>query len=139
MASVPCSMPTASSVAAGSECWRQQLGGGRLLTLFTTFRDSPDRRTIHRNTINNWSKLRSFGVQPLLYVVDLQRGRSMSLNDTEWSAVDHARQSGWIVRSYDDVSAESSGAVSRTPVLRHMFIDAERRSRYAHAVSRSHY
>jgi len=118
-------------VAAGSHCRRRQLERRRLLTLFTTFRDSRDQRAIHYNTINNWSKLRAFGVQPLLYVVDLQHRRSSPQNDTDWSAVDHARRSGWIVRAYNDVSTVSRPA-SRAPVLRHMFVDAERTSRYEH-------
>jgi len=117
-------------VAAGNQCRRQrlELKGRPLLTLFTTFRDSPDRRRIHRNTINNWSKLRSFGVQPLLYVVN----RSSSQNDTDWSAVEHARRSGWIVRPYHDVSTAASRHVSQAPILRLMFVDAERTYRYAH-------
>ena len=129
-------MPTGTSEnEKDRQCGRlQQLDGGGsllLLTLFTTVRDSPDRRTIHRNTIDNWAALRPFGVQPLLYVVDAERRRS-SEDDGDWSLVDHARRSGWTVRPYDHVV--SGATASRVPVLRHMFIDAERSSRWRLAV-----
>jgi len=89
-----------------------------------------DRRTIHRNTINNWSKLRPFGVQPLLYVVDQER----QCNHSEHLDVQYALQRGWMVRSYSNISAVSQRA-NHAPVLRHMFLDAERSSRLAHGVS----
>ena len=128
-------MPTGLSASEDcSHCRRLQQVDGRwrLLTLFTTFRHSANRRAIHRNTIDNWSTLRLFGVTPLLYVVDPERRGSSSENTIGWTAVkDHARRSGWIVRPYDDVSTRPSRSVSQAPVLRRMFIDAERTSRCA--------
>jgi len=69
---VSCLAIIADEEEEDSRCRRrlQQLADAtRLLTLFTTFRNSPDRRAIHRNTIDNWAALRSLGLNGFIVIM----------------------------------------------------------------------
>ena len=57
-----------------------------LITLFTTFKDIPSRRTVNTNTLRYWAKLRP-QVQPVLYV---EPGSSDYLTEL-------AKAEGWLV------------------------------------------
>lgn len=80
-----------------------------ILTLFTSFKESPNREPVHRSTIENWSKLRPL-VQPVLYSVP-SIGTFKRNNTLE----QYARELGWKVLPCKGTSEKN------VPVLKWMF------------------
>lgn len=74
-----------------------------LLTLFTSWNDSPSKYHIHNITINNWLSLRPF-VIPVLFT-------------NETTLAEHCSSRGWEVLP---ISAAAAGGI---PVLKNMYID----------------
>ncbi|ELT89173.1 hypothetical protein CAPTEDRAFT_221789 [Capitella teleta] len=84
----------------------------KLLTLFTTFKPSKDRRNVYRSIIRNWGLMRP-AVQPVLYATP----------DTDHSLSDYARQHGW------DVYPVPRSNRFKTPFLKDMYLHAEKHYR----------
>ena len=80
-----------------------------LITLFTTFKNSPDKTHVYKNTIRNWHLLSPW-VKPILYTIN-----------GELDMTRFAKNHGWEVLP---VPATSRAGV---PILRHMFLDAQKR------------
>ncbi len=80
-----------------------------IVTMFTTFKNSPQKEHIYKNTIRNWQRLGAW-VKPIMYYLP-----------GETDLTEYAREHGWETLQVPKLSA------AKVPILRHMFLDAKKR------------